>query len=268
MFRLTRFHDVLKPLPRAVFEEFVVKHQSDKSTKGFTSWVHLVTMVYGQLSGASSLRTLTAGFNRQHPHYHLGIRKALCRSTISDANAHRPPDVFADALKLLMTQAKRRVRRQMKDMLCLLDSTSITLKGNGFDVWTREQRTRNTQGVKLHLLLEGQTASPLAYSVTPANVNDVTEGGRMVIEKGAIHVFDKGYRDYGWWHKIHQAGAVFVTRFKKNANVSRVEDCPLEEEDHGVILKDERVVFANRSPGGGAQEPLPCAATPGDGGAA
>jgi IS4 transposase len=255
MFRLTQFQEILKYLPRPVFEKFVDKHQSDKSNKGFDSWAHLVAMVYGQLGGVSSLRTLITGFNRQHPHYHLGIKKPLCRSTISDANAHRAPEVFSDALKLLMTQVKRRVRSQVKDMLCLLDSTSITLKGDGFDVWTLEHRTRNTQGIKLHMLLEGQTASPLACSMTAANVNDRNEGVRIAIEQGSLYVFDKGYCDYAWWHKIHQVGATFVTRFKKNARLSLVEERLLTEEDRDGILKDEWVVFSNPSPGRGRRNP-------------
>ncbi len=30
-------------------------------------------------------------------------------------------------------------------------------------------------------------------------------------------MFDKGYCDYGWWHRFTEAGARFVTRLKKNA---------------------------------------------------
>lgn len=36
----------------------------------------------------------------------------------------------------------------------LLDSTSVTLKGRQFDRWTAANRTLNTQGLKVHLLLE------------------------------------------------------------------------------------------------------------------
>ena len=219
MFTISRFHEILKYFPRSSFEKLVKKHGSDKYSKGFGSWAHLVAMLYGQLSGASSLRTLEAGFNSQCPHYHLGVRPVR-RSTLFDANARRSPEVFAEAAQWLMTQLKRDVRNQMKQALCLLDSTSLTLKGKGFDVWTLDQRTRNTQGIKLHLLFEAHTASPLACSMTPANVNDRDEGVRLTIEPGAIYVFDKGYCDYTWWHDIHQAGATFVTRFKKNARLS------------------------------------------------
>jgi len=149
-----------------------------------------------------------------------------------------------------MTQLRRDVRRQVAEALCLLDSSSMTLKGRGFDTWTLPSRTRNTQGVKLHLLFEAHTASPLACSITAANVNDRDEGVRLQIEPGAIYVFDKGYCDYNWWHSIDKAGATFVTRFKKNARLSLVEERALADEE-GKILKDEIVRLSNPNPGGG-----------------
>ncbi|MCL2022125.1 MAG: DUF4372 domain-containing protein [Betaproteobacteria bacterium] len=157
MFPISRFHEILKHLPRPVFERLVKKHRSDKYCKGFGSWSQLVVMLYGQLGGASSLRTLETGFNSQYPYYHPGVR-ALRRSTLRYANAQRNPVVFAEALELLMTQLRRNIRRQVKEALSLLDSSSLTLKGRGFDAWTLSNRTRNTQGVKLHLLFEVHTA--------------------------------------------------------------------------------------------------------------
>ena len=249
MFTISRFQEILKYLPRSAFNRLVKDHESDKHSKGFGSWSQLVAMLYGQLGGASSLRTLIAGFNSQCHHYHLGV-KPLRRSTLSDANAQRDPEVFADALQLLMTQLRRDARRQVAEALCLLDSSSMTLKGRGFDTWTLSSRTRNTQGVKLHLLFEAHTASPLACSITAANVNDRDEGVRLQIEPGAIYVFDKGYCDYNWWHSIDKAGATFVTRFKKNARLSLVEERALADEE-GKILKDEIVRLSNPNPGGG-----------------
>ncbi|MDR0233291.1 MAG: DUF4372 domain-containing protein, partial [Zoogloeaceae bacterium] len=81
VFTITRFQEILEYLPRSVFEKLVEKHQSDKYGKGFKSWSHLVAMLYGQLAGASSLRTLEAGFNGQGAHYHLGM-PLVCRSTL------------------------------------------------------------------------------------------------------------------------------------------------------------------------------------------
>lgn len=254
MFRISRFHDLLKVLPRGVFDRIVVAHGGNKHTKGFGCWDQLVAMVYGQLAGASSLRTLETGFNSQHTHhYHLGTR-TVRRTTLADANRTRSTEVFADVARALMGQAKRKLRREGEELLYLLDSTSLTLKGRGFDEWAAANRTRN-QGIKLHMLYDGQTQAPAHHSFTAANVNDVEEGTKLRLEPEAIYVFDKGYCDYSWWNEIDKRGAVFVTRFKKNAALNVEQNLPVSDEDNETVLRDELVRFTNRHPRGGRKNP-------------
>jgi len=251
MFRISRLHEIMKALPHSAFQQIVDNHQADKHSKGFGCWSQLVAMVYAQLSGASSLRVLEAGFNSQRTHhYHLGAAP-IRRSTLADANSKRKTEVFADAARLLMSQAKRQLRREGEELLYLLDSTSITLKGPGFDGWTQENRTRNTQGIKLHVLYAGNESVPVQHSLTPPNVNDVDEGIKIPIEPGAVYVFDKGYCDYNWWSRIDASRARFVTRFKRNAALTVEEECAIPAADAETILKDEIVCFANRHPRGG-----------------
>ena len=251
MFRISRLHEIMKALPRSTFDRIVETHQADKHSKGFGCWDQLVAMVYAQLSGASSLRVLETGFNSQRTHhYHLGTAP-IRRSTLADANGKRKTEVFAEAARLLMSQASRQLRREGEELLYLLDSTSITLKGPGFDSWTQESRTRNTQGIKLHVLYAGNEAVPVQHSLTPPNVNDIDEGVKLPIESGAIYVFDKGYCDYNWWSRIDAGRARFVTRFKRNAALKVEAECPIPAVDAEIILKDEIVCFANRHPRGG-----------------
>lgn len=208
-------------------------------------------MVYAQLSGASSLRVLETGFNSQRTqHYHLGT-SPIRRSTLSDANGKRKTEVFADTAKLLMSQAQRSLRREGEELLRLLDSTSISLKGPGFDAWTSGNSTRNTQGIKLHVLYAGNEEVPIQHSITAPNVNDIDEGRKLTIEPGAIYIFDKGYCDYNWWHRINEQKAQFVTRFKYNAALEVECARPIPARDAAIVLKDEIVRFANRHPRGG-----------------
>jgi len=203
-------------------------------------------MVYAQLSGASSLREIEAGFNQhRNHHYHLGTR-AVRRTTLSDANQKRNPEIFADTALALIQQAGCAARKHRDQMLYLLDSTSIALRGRGSQ-WTKPTATR-TPGLKLHLLYDSVSQLPRQHSITHANVNDVEEGRRMPIEPAATYVFDKGYCDYNWWSRIDAAGARFVTRLKTNAAVKVVHSTPLSQPG---ILVDEQVRFANRSCRGG-----------------
>lgn len=252
MFRITRFHEVLKGLPRGLFDRLVEARQADKHSKGFSSRDQLIAMIFAQLSGASSLRALETSFNQHpHQHYHLGTGP-IRRSTLAEANAKRDSGLFLDLCEHMMGQVQRTLRKQVKAWLYLLDSTPISLKGHGFDGWTQERRTHRTQGLKLHLLLNAQAQIPAYINLTAANVNDVTDAQRVPLSAGATYVFDKGYCDYGWWWQIEQAQARFVTRFKSNAALAVVEARPCASEQ---ILSDEIVRFSNRHPGGGRRNP-------------
>lgn len=250
MFSISRLHGVMKGVPRRVFDDRVRACGSDRYSKGFDSWSQLVAMVFGHLSGASSLRMIEAGYSSQpNQHYHLGTG-AVRRSTLADANSKRSPEPFVALAQALMTQVARPLRRQGMQMLYLLDSTSITLKGRHFDAWTAASRTRNTQGLKLHVLYDLGAQAPCQHSFTAANVNDVTEAARLPIQTGAIYVFDKGYCDYNWWAAIHAKGATFVTRFKYN--VALTVECvrPIDPAEQATVLADEIVAFSNKTPGG------------------
>ena len=68
--------------------------------------------------------------------------------------------------------------------------------------------------MKLHVVFDPDTPSPLHTDITPANVNDVSFRDQVALEKGITYVFDKGYYDFGWWRDIDKKGAFFVTRSK------------------------------------------------------
>lgn len=247
--------ELMKGLSRGGFDRLVAQHQADKHSKGFGCWNQLVVMVYTQLAGAGSLRQVEAGFNSQHTHhYHLGTRPVR-RSTLAEANAKRNPEVFEQTARALMGQATRKLRQQAAELLYLLDSTSITLKGRGFEGWTAASRTRNTQGIKLHLLIERGEALPCWHSFSAANVNDITRARELPIEAGARYVFDKGYCDYAWWAQLNACGAHFVTRFKGNAALQIEAARPIPAEAAEVVLSDETVCLANKHPGGGRRNP-------------
>lgn len=241
----------MKGVSRGTFDRLVAAHEADKHSKGFGTWDQLVAMIYAQLSGADSLRTLSAGFNAQNAHhYHLATR-TIHRSTLADANNKRPVALFAEIAQMLMAQAGRRLRREGRACLQLLDSTSITLRGRGFDDWTAAARTQHTQGVKVHVVFLADAAVPGQVSLSMANVNDIQAGRRFVIEPDTTYVFDKGYCDYNWWAQIDAKQAFFVTRFKANAALRTISTVPIARADGRVVLQDEIVCFANPQPRGG-----------------
>lgn len=251
MFRVSRFGELLKHLPRAAFDRAVQAQQADKYRKRLRCWDQLIGMLYAQLSGASSLRVLERSFNAHTSHhYHLGCAP-LHRSTLAQANERGQWEVFSHLAQALMQQVQSGVRTQAKEFLRLIDSTSITLKGAGFDSWTAPSRTRNTQGIKLHVLYGVSEQAPLGQLISPANLNDLHYARQLQIEPGMIYVFDKAYCDYGWWWRMQCSGAKFVTRFKRNARLEVLSERSIPRAAVGVILKDQLVRLCNRHPGGG-----------------
>ena len=250
MFSITTFSELLKGLPRGTFDKLVKKHNADKYCKRFAHWDHLISMLYAQLSGTTGLRPLETAFNSHAAHhYHLGTR-SIKRATLADANEKRADTVFSETAAWLMAQVSRPLRKDSKELMFLLDSTSITLKGREFERWTPQNKTRNTQGIKLHVLLESLSQTPAWHRFSAANVNDVELAREVTLEKDALYVFDKGYCDYNLWHRIDAAGARFVTRFKKNASLVITEERHIPENEREIVLQDQIVTFKSKRPGG------------------
>jgi putative transposase len=243
MSTIATFHEVLKGLPRAVFNRCVEQHRADKGCKRFRHWDHLLAMVYAQLSGASSLRTLELGFNSHGMHHRRLRTTAIHRSTVAWANERRSAAVFNDTAAWLMGKVSRRLRQEMRPLMCLLDSTSITLKGHEFDCWTLKERNRNTQGIKLHVLLDSVSHTPLWHDFSAPNVNDVTQAWQVPLQGDTLYVFDKGYCDYNWWARIDAIGSCFVTRLKSNAGTELVEELAIPDEAQETVLCDQLVRF-------------------------
>src|SRR3981189_314810 len=238
------FASLLKPIDRREFRGIVERHDGDAYYKSFKSWEHLVTLIYAQLTGADSLRGIETGFNANaHHHYHLRV-SAVARSTLSDANARRPAAVFAQTFTMLAQQADRHTRQEGAEMVRLIDSSPVPL-GKTCD-WA--QWNGRIRGMKMHVVYDPDADCPRCVEVTPATVNDVEIGREVEIEAGATYVFDKGYYHFGWWKKMNDAGAFFVTRAKKNTRFRATKRRYVRKTigDGFKIIDDTEVVLASK----------------------
>jgi len=239
------FGKLLEPINRRQFQAIVERHDGDAYVKCFTSWDHLVALVFAQLCASTSLRGLEASWNAnsQH-HYHLGSGP-LVRSTLSDANLRRPVAIFAETFALVAGQLDRNTRREGTAMVRLIDSTPIPL-GKLYD-WAKSNG--RIRGMKMHVVYDPGTDHPRILDITDANVNDAQIGRMIVLEAGAIYVFDKGYCHYAWWAAIAAAQSIFVTRPKTNMALKLVSDRPIKDAkgDGFTVLEDAEVSLASKS---------------------
>lgn len=219
-------HGLLKHLPWQRFDELVEQHEADARVRKLSTKTQLVALLFGQLSGAVSLREIEVAL---HSHagrlYHLGARE-VSRSTLADANAMRPHAVFSELFAHMVAMASRSVRRKTTDAVRLIDSTSLRLAGMASD-WARF--SKGFVGAKAHIIYDPDAQIPLYLEVTPAKVNDITAAQAMPIEPGATYVFDLGYYHYAWWADLDAAGCRIVTRLKKNTPLTVTAELPLPQ---------------------------------------
>jgi len=223
----------------------VAAHNGDHGVgSGDNAWTcerHLKSLLFAQWAGLTSLRQIVTGLTAQsRSFYHLNLR-APCRSTLADANAERPAAVFCDIAMGLIPIAAGALRQQSEALVRRLDATPIPLKDKRF-AWA--EANARTRGLKLHLLHDPRQSRPVWFDVTSAKVDDV-----VPLEPGATYVFDKGYTDYRWWAEIIAAGAVLVTRRKRNAHCRLVAEQTATGEG---ILTDRLISIGHRQARGGA----------------
>lgn len=210
-------HSLLKHVPWHRLGRSVAKHGADELARKLDTKRHFIALLYGQFSGAASLREIVIGMASQETRlYHLGAAPVK-RSTLSDANTQRPWQVFGELFTAMLGQAHRGLRRAAGEAVRLIDSTSVRLSSLSQD-WATF--SADVFGAKVHIIYDPHADRPVYFAVTPANVNDITAAKVMPIEVGATYVYDLGYYDFGWWADLDEAGCRFVTRLKKNTPFS------------------------------------------------
>lgn len=236
-------HDLLKYIPWAVFDRLVVAHEADRRVRRLRSRDQLIALLYGQLSGAGSLREIVGGLHSHKARlYHVGGR-AVQRSTLADANAKRPAGLFAALFAEMVGCARRGLRRKIGEATYLIDATGVRLGGRGSE-WAHF--SSKACGAKVHVVYDAEAGQPIYASVTAAKVNDITAAKEMPVEAGATYVFDLGYYDYGWWAALDSAGCRIVTRFKSNTPLKESVERALPEDEDGNILSDRIGLLAQR----------------------
>ena len=227
------FHTVLKHLPFDELERLVGAHGADDAARGFDCKSHLVTLLYGQLSGAIKLREMSDGLRSQANHlYHLGVEPPS-KSTLADANRQRArAAVFSDLLTAMMRFASRPMRRTMDGVTLLIDSTALPLNARSTE-WARFSAT--VCGAKLHVVYDPDADRPTYCSLSAGNVNDITAAKAMPIVPGATYVVDLGYYDFAWWAELDGAGCRLVTRLKRNTPLTLIEERPVPAADRNIL---------------------------------
>ena len=208
----TVFRQLINQLSLGHTRRLISQHRA-KGVRRLATRDILVTLLFAQVSEAKSLRDIEALLESQDARrYYSGLRRVK-RSTLPDAAASRPAEVFTGVLPALSPRVARKLRRGVGECVRLIDSTTVPLSSLSAD-WSRFSAT--LYGAKAHVVYDPGADCPLYLGVSPARVNDITAAKEMPSDAGATYVFDLGYYDFGWWAKLDDAACWIVTRLKRN----------------------------------------------------
>lgn len=206
------------------FRRNVRKYDGDRGVRRLSCWEQFLALVFAQLTHRESLRDLEVSLNAHGRQlYHCRFRSPAKRSTLADANETRDWRIYSEFAQYLIQQARPLygdvdLGLNLEGTLYALDSSIIDLCLTLFP-WAPHERSR--AAVKLHTLLDLQSAIPVLIDITGAHAGDSHVLDRIIPEPGCFIVMDRGYVDFLRLYHLHQALAYFVVRSKHGLQFRR-----------------------------------------------
>ena len=230
----TLFAQVMEFVPWTSFARIVGKYSGDAGVSALPCTEHFRIMAYAQLTWRESLRDIeaTLGANTGKL-YAMGLRQAVRRTTLAEANERRDWRIWSDLAAVLIRRAHKLYVDEPLGLdvnilgrVYALDATNIDLCLSLFD-WAPFRSTK--AAIKLHTLLDLRGAIPSFIHISDGKMHDVRVLDILPVEPGAFYLMDRGYLDFKRLYGVHQAGAFFVTRAKRNLNARRVYSAPVDK---------------------------------------
>lgn len=249
------FTQLLNLIDRRKIVSSVAKFDSDKRYRTFKTYDHLITMLYCIFHKCTSLREVTTGMQVCYTKLkHLGMNHSPRRSTFSDANQRRDPEVFETIYHGLYHQYHKdlpdsRNKSKWFSRLYIVDSTTISLFK---DILKNAGRTpvngKRKGGIKVHTLIKADEDVPSLINLNCAASHDVPFIKGLQLPKGSIVVFDKAYIDYAQYKLWSEEQVSWVCRLKKSSIYEVIEEkqITLHHEKHGII-SDQLIVLGHTS---------------------
>ena len=224
-FGRTLFSQVMDFVPWTSFDRIVTRYGGDVRVRSLRCSEQFRVMAFAQMTYRESLRDIEACLEAQPAKLlSMGLREPVARSTLADANESRDWRIWSDIAAVLIRRARKLyvnddIGLDLSNTVYALDSTTIDLCLSLFP-WADFRSTK--AAVKMHTLLDLRGSIPDFIHVSDGKMGDALALDLIAPEAGSIYVMDRGYVDFRRLYVIHQAGAFFVTRAKRNMNYHRV----------------------------------------------
>ena len=250
------FGQLIRLIDRSIVTRAVKKSNADHYIKKFKTWDHLVSLLFVNFSGCTSLRELSGallGMKGKTKHFQLS--NLPYRSTMSDANKRRPIAVFENIYAGLLKKysgllSDSRSIQMFGRELHIIDSTTISLFKDFMKCVGRKNKSGKSKGgIKVHTQINANEAVPHIIHFTDASHHDQQFYNHIAFKPGHIYVFDKGYNNYIAFEMFNDKNIGFVTRLKENAAYELMIDLDIPWDDRKQILKDQIIELPIRENG-------------------
>ena len=251
------FAQLMQHLPLTTFRRCVTRYRGAFKVKSFSCLDQFLCMAFAQLTFRESLRDIEVCLRAQSSKlYHLGIRSAVARNTLANANAVRDWRIYADFAQSLIGIARPLYAQEsfgvdLQETVYALDTTTIDLCLSVFP-WAVFRTAK--AAIKLHTLLDLRGNIPTFIHISDGKVHEVNILDQLLPEPGAFYIMDRGFLDFERLYRFHEAGSFFVTRGKSNLKVQRRYSHPVDRKT-GVIC-DQTVVLTGFYSHQGFEAPL------------
>jgi len=125
------FAQLMQHLPLTTFRRCVTRYRGAFKVQSFSCLDQFLCMAFAQLTFRESLRDIEVCLRAQSSkRYHLGIRSAVARNTLANANAVRDWRIYADFAQSLIGIARPLYAQEsfgvdLQETVYALDTTTI-----------------------------------------------------------------------------------------------------------------------------------------------
>lgn len=245
------FSQIISFVDHHDFERCVERYGGNYRRRSFSCWQQFLCMAFGQMTHRESLSDTVLCLNSNASKlYHMGIGRAVTKTTLSRANETGDWRIFADFALVLIEKARRlygadsQLEVALKQNVFAIDSTVIDLCLNVY-TWAHFRRAK--AAVKLHVQLDLKNSIPCFISITTGKVHDVNVLDLIDYEPEGFYIMDRGYKDFERLFNITQARAFFITRAHGNLDFRWLYSRPVDRKTGVICDQTIRLAGVNSS---------------------
>lgn len=214
---------------------------ADRYVKRYRSAEFALALVSYYLLGLTSLRELKG---------RLEVDGALARGVRLRGISHaqlpkllhaRPVQLWGPLVAHLLSRLRR---HQVPSRLRVLDTSFFVTSAKLLGRSCQRRFSPASAGIKLGLAFDPHTVRPLRWQCSVGQGSDAAQGRGLLPPQrslaGHTYLFDRGFRNYGFYQELLDRQAHFITRASSLIHYQVQEPLPLDPA-HPQIVADQRV---------------------------